>query len=48
MLEAILPLVVVGPDWFAMTLGSGREVRGFHFVDCKSLKGREKKKGKVL
>jgi hypothetical protein len=44
MLEAILPLIVVGPDWFAMTLGSGREVAGFSFLGGKWLKRREKKK----
>jgi hypothetical protein len=48
MLEAILPLGEVGPLWFAMTLGSGREVRGFHFVGGKWLKRREKKKGEEL
>jgi hypothetical protein len=48
MLEAILPLGVVGPLWLGMTLGSGRELRGFHFWGGKLLKGREKKNREEL
>jgi hypothetical protein len=44
MLEANLPLGVVGPLWFAMTLGSGCEVSGFHFSGRQVIekKGEEK------
>jgi hypothetical protein len=49
MLEAILPLIVVGPDWFAMTLGSGREVPGFSFSGRQVVEKKgEEKSGRVV